>query len=215
MTPFHINSRFVTKLLPEVIKTYLGQSVYERVYDKKKLIFIHTPKTAGTSISSVLYGTDPWHYSASELKMINKKKFLSYPKVGFVRNPFSRLLSTYHYAFQWIKQNPKTSVAFVTNYSDFEAFINRGLTSEIVKNHYFFWSYTRYLSENGKMCMDKIGRFENLKRDFKDIFGEEMHLPELNRSKSSLNYKDFYDANMIVKVKDLYKDDLISFNYDF
>ena len=55
-------------------------SVYKSFYDKNKIIYIHIPKAAGTSISEALYKGDPWHYSASECQFINNQKFNKYFK---------------------------------------------------------------------------------------------------------------------------------------
>ena len=94
--------------------------VFKTYYDTQKIIFIHTPKTAGTSISKALYGSSPWHFSLDELNFINHNKVQYYFKFGFVRNPISRLISTYNYSKYWIKKNPKTSISFMKNIGSFD-----------------------------------------------------------------------------------------------
>lgn len=194
----------------------LGDSVYGQFFDKQKIIFIHTPKAAGTSISRVLYGADPWHYSAQELRWISPKKFDRYRKVSFVRNPFDRLVSTYFYALSWVKINPKTSIKFVADYSTFEEFIISGINAKLVENHYFFWSYSKYLGSTTKSNIDiEVGRFEDLEMDFKRLFPNFGPLPKENASPERMEFVDLYTDQMKEKVLRLYDDDFKNFGYDF
>lgn len=195
-----------------------GKTVYSEFYDKEKCIFIHTPKTAGTSISKAVYGNDPWHYSVSELEKINKKKFKRYFKFSFVRNPWERMFSTYNYSKKWILMNPHTSIRFMEKYNNFTDFIEFGLSEELVKNHYFFWTYTKYLTKNNNdLEINFCGRFENLESDFqkiRDLIGCNNTLPTLNKSTHE-NYRDHYSEKTKDKVYKLYKKDIHLFNYDF
>lgn len=74
------------------------------VSDKNKFLFIHVPKTAGTSVHNYLkeyyndLSPDPLppihHMRAKDYLNFHKNKF-SYFKFAFVRNPFSRTVSAY------------------------------------------------------------------------------------------------------------------------
>lgn len=204
-------------VFPNWLNEKLGRrSVYTDHYDQKKLILIHTPKTAGTSLSKVLYGSDPWHYSSTNLRFISPTKFRAYRKVAFVRNPFSRLLSTYNYALYWVNQNPNSSIKFVTAFPNFEDFVMNGLSESIVRNHYFFWTYWKYLSLDDELAMDEVGRFEHFESEVKRIFPEiETEIPRINVGKGSKDYRNAYSQAMIQKVTSLYKEDLKQFNYEF
>ena len=75
----------------------------------RKIIFIHIPKTAGSSIEHLLRdegryeldfigvrnGRSTHHYMGIELKMILKDLYPKYYKFSFVRNPYDRLISEY------------------------------------------------------------------------------------------------------------------------
>ena len=77
----------------------------------KKCIFIHIPKTAGTSIEQfikdndrnpiillgVRNGRSMHHFSALEIKSLFPDLFKKYYKFSFVRNPYDRLLSEYYW----------------------------------------------------------------------------------------------------------------------
>lgn len=74
--------------------------MFKDFHDKYKCIFIHVPKVAGSSIERVIYQTDKWlvgHVKASDYMKFDKDKFDSYFSFGFVRNPYDRVVSAYHY----------------------------------------------------------------------------------------------------------------------
>ncbi|WP_370087619.1 sulfotransferase family 2 domain-containing protein [Ekhidna sp.] len=210
-------SRFLSSIVPELFNERLNRSsVYKNFYDRNETIFIHTPKTGGTSVSKLMYGDDPWHYSACELSLINPEKFKRYRKVGFVRNPFDRLVSTYYYGQEWIKVHPTTSLKFLSEFNSFEHFIESGLNRRLVANHYFFWPYTKYLFINKKLPMDEVGRFENLANEVNRIFDLPMDkIPFENKSSIKRNYKEYYSPSTVKKINQLYQSDLRNFDYDF
>ena len=73
------------------------------ISDKYKLMFVHNPKCAGTSIKTALqdlpdaqWYSNEWHYSAEQLL----SKFPAcheYMTFGCVRNPYDRLVSAFSY----------------------------------------------------------------------------------------------------------------------
>ena len=70
-----------------------------KVFDKKKCIFFHIPKTAGISLVKALFGDLDWGHRDVKYyrNVFNKKKFDSYFKFTFVRNPYDRLFSAYSF----------------------------------------------------------------------------------------------------------------------
>ncbi len=65
---------------------------------KNKLIFIHIPKTAGTSLQELLFNKKIFNAHRKSLKIIKKiGRYNDYYKFAIVRNPFDRLVSIYHY----------------------------------------------------------------------------------------------------------------------
>ena len=109
------------------------------VSDPQKLIFIHIPRCAGTSLSALLtnnkiffnsftgYAANPleekqcWEnqYTAETIiKVIGKEKWSSYYKFTVVRNPWDRMVSHYEYHKKRLKnevfqqQNPEVVSLF-------------------------------------------------------------------------------------------------------
>ena len=114
---------------------------------------------------------------------MTQEKWNSYFKFCFVRNPWSRTVSLYHYHRQSPKQWPLAQKSF-------EEWLLEGGTGTIKK------SLTDFVTdEDGNDIIDFVGRYENLKEDFSEICSRldlpELTLPHLNKSKT-VNYRSMY-----------------------
>lgn len=146
-----------------------------------KCIFIHVPKTGGTSVekafledlnlsakdqTSLVLGPNIGkvgprrlsHFTIPELiesGHIDAKGVSSYFKFGFVRNPWDRLVSTYRY---------------LQIGGEFKRFACDVLPNSLWKSKhygYFVRPQFEYLHDrNGKILVDFTGRFECLDEDF-------------------------------------------------
>jgi hypothetical protein len=202
---------------------------------KKKLIFLHVPRTAGSSLSralslntdSIIHPIQPrgaWETLTQENKA---ERF----KFAFVRNPWDRFVSLYfyfynmtpdHFAYKYDKQTVENIQRFKTfkdlclNFSDFTE------AQPFEKFHFFnqhLWTH-----HDGKCFVDFLGRYESLNPDFlrlEDIVGTfhwagipHRRLPWNNKS-SHLNYRSHYNDTTISIVQKLYKKDIEHFEYEF
>jgi len=75
----------------------LGRRV-ARTVTSAGVLFIHVPKTGGTSISKVLYGRNLPHYTAQFWATTYGDKIIGVPSFAVIRNPVQRLLSAYKMA---------------------------------------------------------------------------------------------------------------------
>ena len=199
----------------ELIKSYIKnklaiKNVYD-IYDRQQLIYIHVPKAAGNSICRAIFGEDPHHFSAKELKIINSKKYNNYSKAAFIRDPLERLISTYQYSISHVREQPDSSISFMSEFSSFDDFVQRGLTRYLVKKHYFFWTQDKYIERN----IDFIGRFECIENDFKrmiDIFNIQADLYHGNKSIPIVNPLDIKEKNLH-KIYNIYNVDYERFEY--
>ena len=118
-----------------------------------RFIFVHVPKTAGTSIVSALskfstyrdleIGGTPLgeaiqpfmqtrfglrkHSTSAEIRhVVGQYSFQSYFSFCIVRSPFSRLQSAYHFLRGW-KQYPEEFAAEFDKYDSFDAFLKSEL----------------------------------------------------------------------------------------
>ena len=223
-----------------------------------KCLFVHIPKAAGQSVEHYFLkkvGLD-WasrsplllrkndqpkagpptlaHMRASDYAKyhyISQELFEAYYKFSFVRNPWSRAVSTYKFLGYH---------AFM-NYKDFVFF----QLPKLMQNKSWFVS-TQYdmLYENGQLMVDFVGKFETIKDDFAKVCAhlglEDMALPHINKSEPAKfkgiklllknpsllgklylkksfkkDYKDYYDSKTREQIQHIYKKDVETFEYEF
>ena len=199
---------------------------YRTYLDKKRCIFIHIPKTAGTSILAAIGKSSqdsrdhlPWYvyYTADPYK------FNKYFKFTFVRNPWDRIYSTYRYLQAGGNQKCDTPISnIIKSYQTFDQFIIDGLGNGHFRNHLLFLPMANFiLGPNEEIMVDFVGRYENLQKDFERL-GRNLklttRLPKLNRS-PHLVFGDYTRAYCSSKsidiVGEIYKQDISVFNYNF
>ncbi|ECQ6875277.1 alpha-2,3-sialyltransferase [Campylobacter coli] len=198
--------------------------MFKDFHDKYKCIFIHVPKVAGSSIERVIYQTDKWlvgHVKASDYTKFDKDKFDSYFSFGFVRNPYDRVVSAYHYLkndspdpcdIKWgrLHINNLTFEEFILSLQDEE------FKEEILSKNHFSFQYKYLCDKNMNILVNFIGRFEKLDNDFKKILNilrRKDSLVHINKSKH-LNYRDYYNSQTYKIIREIYRDDFEIFDYD-
>ena len=173
-----------------------------------KCIFIHIPKSAGTSMIKVFRDPDtivnvnqnllpfnpgenmfdppPPHlraYDYVKYGRVTKELFDSYFKFAFVRNPWDRVVSEYKYRMHAHRYSFK-------NYL-FEHFPRPSWSDQYC---HVIPQYDFLYDANGKLLVDFVGRFENLKNDFayvcEKLNVEPKPLPHKNKSTSIFNRRD-------------------------
>jgi len=203
-----------------------------------KFIFIHINKCAGTSISrtllpflgkdDILLGCTPEgellnkrsfqfgglnkHSNVNEIKnSIDSSIWNSYFKFTFVRNPWDRLVSKYHWALKTSWDNEKGFIKKIKKLEDFEEYVLSPLCDKTNCKDFI-------LSENGDIEIDFIGKYENLNRDFFSIC-EKLNLSTsgLNKFNRSLHnhYTNYYNPLSRDLVADWFESDIIEFHYLF
>jgi hypothetical protein len=192
-----------------------------RSYDKYECIFVHITKSAGTSVATSLFGQLPYHYTASQYRVIfGRKCFDKYYKFAFVRNPWDRLYSAYSYLKgggwndkdqAWTDDN----IAHITNFNDF---VLDWLNLERLNSHIHFWPQSKFLCDSkGEPIVDKLYYFETIQTDFSHVTNKlqlDKVLQNTNASKRE-SYRIVYNSESIAKVYELYKQDIENFGYHF
>jgi len=197
-----------------------GRGLYNGYPDRHQCVFIHVPKTAGTSVVKALFGVDSRHVPCVEYEKANPRKFTQYFKFAFVRNPWSRLYSAYTFLKRgginevdqaWAASN-------LAGIDSFEQFVLEWLDAEAMTSWVHFMPQHHFITDSsGKVAMDFIGRMENINADFGYIcqrLGISATLPALNKS-TQHPYTQAYTSAMRDKVGELYKQDAVLFGYDF
>ncbi|WP_172402065.1 sulfotransferase family 2 domain-containing protein [Ensifer aridi] len=185
----------------------------------KKFVFIHVPKTGGTSVQTALLSVpdsripgQTKHWTANDL--LRSRRWWHRPLDGyvffaFVRNPWDRFLSLHRY----LRTKPKYQSRVPAQFASFVALLaNRepwlmGLHSIHSQSDFVV----------GTEC--KIGRYESLGEDFAAIsasFGLKLDLPRLNVSATSkVDYRQFYSDVDAEVIGSEYEADLKRFGYAF
>lgn len=140
---------------------------------RKKVIFIHVPKAAGTAVRLALGEPDtgrqhlPWwvYHQAST------KRFDDFFKFAFVRDPLDRAVSGYRYLKSGGNQMEDLLVAKQINkYESFDEFVSAELVNGSMIYHPIFRPQCWYLCDwKGEVKADYVGKFESMDSDFQVI----------------------------------------------
>ena len=206
-----------------------------------KIIFIHIPKCAGSSIEEY-FGVKPFkwkypnyenltgwcpkrkihlhHATAEQLLntgLVKEEDWDSYFKFAIIRNPWSRAVSDYY----WFNRSKIIKTGF-SSYLKGEGRLKKEMTNKDVKEYRgdHLLPQCDFIKINNKIVVDKIIRLENLKEEFGEL-KKELNLPKkaLPHSKKANkhydHYSEFYFDKEIEMIRDKYKKDIQEFNYHF
>ena len=146
------------------------------------------------------------HATADEIRAsIGAAKYDASYSFGFVRNPWSYLVSCYHYQRQTVPDFPKIS---------FEAFVDTlplDDAEELRQSRFLF-------SPDGSQRVSFIGRFENMAEDLLHVGGKIgvsfSEIEHLNRSRHA-PYREYYSQHTADRVGQLFAQDIDRFGYKF
>jgi hypothetical protein len=173
-----------------------------------KHIFIHNPKTAGSSMER-----QPWiggngHAPASTL-VPQAPDYFSW---GFVRHPCDRLLSFWASAIQHAPKWPTIEAA-----GGFNEFIFGLPKANHPRQNALISQAVMFCYPDEKVAVDFVGRFEYVNDDWPkvcDHIGVDCEpLPRANASEHK-PWRAAYTREMIVVVQDVYQEDFRVFGYE-
>ena len=201
---------------------------------KEKFIFIHITKAAGQSIELAFGYTQEkspmngdeyglgwsnkyknWisHWSMQEYldrKLVLPYEHKSFFSFAFVRNPWARMVSEYHWkggrmrgiSFKQFLKMPFKELRKRYRQGGFDQHLGPQYTS----------IYT-----DGELIVDFVGKVENMKEDWKYVkkrLGRSIVLPRVNKSKHK-HYSEYYDNESKNIIEERYGKDIELFNYSF
>ena len=205
-----------------------------------KILFIHIPKTGGTSVlRSLPMAKATWEYmDKGLLKEFSKSKYVDFPwydnfakhipydymdkKViesferifTVVRNPWSRLVSLYNYSFT----NRITSTNGTNYFQDFlfwDEFLDR--MDQYVEDLTFFCNHPY----DQWACQEKwlgsrvdVLRYEYLNYDLNRYLGKDIRLEIVNTTKK-VDYRSYYTDEQINRVEKWFRKDIDRWGFSF
>jgi len=204
-----------------------------------KFIFVHIPKTGGMSISRLigrfalplrlLAGDDYWtdvhgkyfHY----IEKYGWDTWDKYYKFAFVRNPWSRLISSFFYLSGDGNNifDKKLSDKYIKKYeNDFSRFVKEFVPSNMIKFLFHMHPQHEFIcDQEGRIMIDFVGSYENIQEDFNKICDkfETPHviLPHINKTQytKTQHYSTYYNDETREIVADVYSRDIQLFGYTF
>lgn len=201
---------------------------YREQERRMRCLFIHVPKAAGTSVAHALFNDKSRHIALSRYFAFDSDAADSFFKFAFVRNPWDRLHSAYHYLARRIGADPRfPDHRWATHYlgssGDFPGFVQRMARDRAyraaVRRYIHFRDQADWLSVRGKgMPMDFIGRYESLEADFASAcarIGIQCALPHDRARTDGTKYTERYTPESIDFVGSLYARDVRLFDYEF
>lgn len=215
-----------------------------------RFIFVHVPKAGGTSVTSALSALTNYcdqevggtafgekvqsayrdrfglakHSTSAEIRnLVGAVTWGRYFTFGFVRNPFARALSTYHFLRKWEGQNTK----FLEQMRAFESFEEYVLSDIWDQGHgpdqiFRPQAYWLRALHGDRTFVSYIGRLETIAESLIGIFEiidapkhivNALTIPHKNRSSDSTSDFICEDNRVIEKIVTRYEVDFQSFNY--
>ncbi len=177
--------------------------------DYDSILFVHIPKTAGSSISKILDENnldnwkrewprhhDPYSY-LKEANLIDERVF----SFSVVRNPYTRTYSCYK---QYNKTN-QTDISFAQYLYN----IKQGKISTVSPLLHIPQSF--YIMDQDYLQVERLYKFENLK-ELEDELGWELGFYNVGNYMVESYIQDYSDE-AIKMVQDFYSSDFINFGY--
>jgi hypothetical protein len=191
-------------------------------------IFVHVPKAAGISLCRSLFGNlAGGHTTLAQYRLLFEPEFFERAfKFAFVRNPWDRLHSAFHFlrAGGLHESDAAWARLHLEGYADFEDFVLRGLESGAVRSMVHFVPQFRFLCLPGRSRpgVDFLGRFENLEADYRTVrrrlgmdVAERLMHANRSRTEGKGDYRAAYTHAMRERVGRVYRRDIRMFGYGF
>jgi hypothetical protein len=180
-----------------------GVSTYS---EELNAVFIHVPKTAGTSIERVLFPLTGGHEGIRQYEHIDGAF-----KFAFVRNPFDRFVSCYFAQNATIKSK-KGFIEYILNECSEGEYPTKSVYSKHFKPMYSF-----LINNDYQIGVDFVGSYENLQRDWEyvcDKLNVSHELPHFRKTQHRY-YKYYYIPETWDIIGKLYSMDIDMFEYGY
>lgn len=192
-----------------------------------RLIFVHVPKAAGTSVKTEFYGGPKGgHRRIIEFAAHDPERMQAFFKFSFTRNPWDRLLSAHAYLSDGRKttgRDRRFARDVLALHPGFEAFVlaleRPGFRRRVMAyDHFRTQSYWLCMPRARDHAMDFLGRFERFEEDMEALrhrLGHASRPAVRTLSSDHPPYRDAYSTRMRGIAGDIYARDAALFGYAF
>lgn len=181
-----------------------------------EFIFIHIPKTAGTSLCSVRNGSllkeifqstgvlGGTHKTAIEIRDMYPHLWDKYYKFTVVRNPYDRFVSQFFY------RDLQYCHKYIDNWNE------ENIDVMLPQLHWITTGLNGH--DYGPIIVDKIIKYEYLFKEIKTLFKKfdikiPESLPHYRKTRANNSYKLYYRNDLKSLVSYIYRHDLKALNY--
>jgi hypothetical protein len=189
-------------------------------------VFIHIPKTAGTSISQAIGMHGISHSTAAQWQAhLGRDRFARRFKFSVVRHPVDRLVSSSLWVYSLTNKTEgdfgrsyTEETSIMTSCEQLNRWLNRHLRSILNDDQSLIKSgILPRLMVDGKLAVDYVGKLEELELVLREV-GENIpirhSLPRLKQISSSTKEKIVIDRDVIDLFADRLKDEFEVFGYN-
>lgn len=189
-------------LAPLVRHTSIVDNPYTSENNRLKTIFIHIPKTAGTSLADAIFAQPSAHIPLVRYYLFDRRRFHDYFKFCVVRNPYDRARSAFYQLRTYVDRatTPDTLWArdSLSKEMSFSEFVLRmqfdGYRRRALNQTHFRPQYEWASIPGLGLCVDKVYRFERLSEASADLsrqLGFSVQVPRLRTSYSPADDTDY------------------------
>lgn len=215
----------IRESIKNILITTMGKRMLGKIYEKhlhrkskdtlnvnhdRKLVFMHIPKTAGTSIKAIVLPQQRGTTHKISNKLVSQKIWDNYTTFCVVRNPFDKFISSYFYH----TSKEYTGVLFRKNKNLHNLNLDEYFSQVYQKKMKAQINYITH--PKSKKPIDYILRFENLEHDFNNFCKENninAKLPHKNKSNRNRDYRQYYSEQLKDKIAKFSQQDLQYFGY--
>jgi hypothetical protein len=211
--PFHMLSHWILKsrgLAP----------LYHPFFHQDRVLFVHIPKTAGSSVGKCIFGTDiighyPWYFYENA----DPSCFKDYFKFSIVREPVARFISAWSYLARGGKGAMDTKAWYQLNPDNLEMadFLKKSKNCRKLLRSMHFVPQTSFIFDDfDQLQVDHLCKTETLEKDMDAIFralGRTCQLTVLNQSNpTELSHESYRSVGQIIH--ELYERDYRLLSYE-